>query len=160
MVIERLSGAGSPCRLLMAGSQLCLAAILTMRAEWAKTPRAHGLPTPTVSCSRYELCQKRLDWPVWPSLLGLAVPLLLPQLASQSGTAHEASKGVDPEASGKLTLPAAKCLVLQRRCLSPLWLGGGKGRITPELESGGGPRWTLPPGGQEKQEFRDMGLRQ
>lgn len=127
----------------MAGCQLCLAATLTMRDEWVKTPRADGLPTSTVSCSRNELCQKRLDWPVWPFLLGLAVPLLLPQLASQSGIAHEASKRVNPEASGMLTLPAIECLVLQRRCLSHLWLGGGKGRITPELESwSGGWGWT------------------
>lgn len=69
-----------------------------------KTPQADGLPTPTGSCSRNELCQERLHWPAQASLLGLAVPLLLLHLASQSGIAQEASWGMNPGVSGTLTL--------------------------------------------------------
>lgn len=134
-----------------------------MMAEWVKTPQADGLPTPAVSCSGNELSQERLDWPLQPSLLGPAVLLLLPQLAVQSGIAHEASKGMNPGVSGKLT-PCLLLNVLACRggiCLISVlaegraescqsWGWGG-------LEVGG---WALLPSGQEMQNFRDTGLRQ
>lgn len=68
-----------------------------------KTPQADGLPTPTISCSRNELCQKRFDWPLQRLLLRLAVLLLLPQLAVQSGVYHEAFKRMNPGVVGMLT---------------------------------------------------------
>ena len=66
-------------------------------------------PYPHISCSRNELCQKSLDWPLQPSLLGRLFPAP-PWLAVQSGIAHESSSGVVPGLSGKLPLSAAMCL--------------------------------------------------
>lgn len=99
-----------------------------------KTPQADGLPTPTVSCSRNELCQKRLDWPPQPSLLGLVVPLLLPHLAAQSGIARQVSKGMNPGASGMLTLPLSAWFSVEASLSSLAWRR--EGRVGSELESG------------------------
>lgn len=80
-------------------------------------------------------------WPPQPSLLGLAVPLLLPQLAIQS-TQPRRHQGEGSQGFEGSSLPSAdECLVLQRRSLSCLWFGGRQGKVTQELEGegGGGP---------------------
>lgn len=123
-----------------------LAATLTMRAAWVQTPQADGLPTPTASCSGNELCQKRLRWPVQASLLGLAVPLLLPHLASQSGIAQEASRGMNPGVSGTLTLLQKAWSCGGGSYLLSGWGAGGQAESCQSWEWGGGgwggPSWT------------------
>ena len=84
-----------------------------------------------------------------------------PQMAGQSGIAHEASR-----LSGKLSLSAAVCLSCRGgvNLISGLEEGRAATRQSwgPGVEVGGGPRVGLTEdlGGQGRQYFRDTGLRQ
>lgn len=68
LVTEKLPGASSPCRLAVLGGHL-------NHEGWVgKNTPGRWAANPHISCSRNELCQKNLDWPLQPFLLGRLFP--------------------------------------------------------------------------------------
>lgn len=101
---------------------LAVLGIYLNHEDWVgeNTPRQMGCPPP-----QYPVLERSFVKRGWvglsaeASLLRLAVPLLLPQRAVQSGSTHEASKGMSPGVPGKHA--PARGLVLQRMHQPHLW---------------------------------------